>query len=51
MLLIRNLDISNGLGVDLSDLPSAEVNTFLKVRSNVDNDLKRTYRNVDFRRS
>jgi hypothetical protein len=35
MLLMRNSDISNGLGVDLSDLQSAEVDMFLKVKSNI----------------
>jgi hypothetical protein len=65
MLLIQILDIANGLGGDLSDLASAEVNMFLEVNShiqlsncllvsgqtNVDNDLKRTYRYVGFQRS
>jgi hypothetical protein len=44
-VLIRNLDLSKGLGVDLSDLKSAEVNAFLKVRLNVAKDLKRTNQN------
>jgi hypothetical protein len=35
MLLIRNSDISNGLGVDLSDFQCAEVDMFLKVKSNI----------------